>query len=162
VADVNLVTDDSGSMRGKRGDVITAGLPGNIPFTYNIQLLRTALSRDPARGKTALYDAVAFALSHLDAVGLFDPDDPDGHPEVLQRLAKVTGGESFRPAKSEEIIPICEKIAKDLRNRYTIGYFPAHSSDGAALRKIRLTAADPTRGKLIVQTRTSYMLPPGR
>jgi Ca-activated chloride channel family protein len=222
---IGLVMDDSGSMKFKRPDVITAGLvfigasnpqdqifvvnfndkvrrglPEGVPFTDDIRLLGAALSKDAAQGQTALYDAVAFALGHLESgrrakkalivvsdggdncsrrnfkevmqlvqesratlytVGIFAPDDPDRNPHVLERMASVSGGESFLPDKLAEITPICKKIAHDIRNRYTIGYIPVHTSDRAALRKIRLVATAPDRGKLVVRTRTSYLLPAG-
>src|ERR1700683_2409272 len=152
---VGLVMDDSGSMRTKRPEVITAGLvfigasnpldqifvvnfndkvrrglPEEVPFSDNINLLRSALSKDTAQGQTALYDAVAFALKHLESgrrdkktlvvvsdggdnvsthslkelmqlvqeshatiypVGVFDSDDPDRNPHVLDRLSKISG-----------------------------------------------------------------------
>jgi Ca-activated chloride channel family protein len=93
------------------------------------------------------------------SVGIFDADDPDSNPHVLERMARVSGGESFFPKELNEVIPICRQIAKDIRNRYTIGYTPVHSGDRAALRKIRVVATAPDRGKLLVRTRTSYMLP---
>ena len=34
-------------------------------------------------------------------VGLFEPDDPDANPKVLNHLAKATGGEAFFPDKFE-------------------------------------------------------------
>ncbi len=94
-------------------------------------------------------------------VGVFAADDPDRNPHVLERMARVSGGESFLPETLDEITPICRKIAKDIRNRYTIGYIPAHGSEKAALRKIHLVATSPNREKLIVRTRTSYLLPAG-
>ena len=78
---------------------------------------------------------------------------------MLERIARVSGGESFLPGELDEIVPICKKIAKDIRNRYTIGYIPVRTSDRAALRKIRVVATAPDRGKLMVRTRTSYLLP---
>src|SRR5579862_3044344 len=87
---VGLVIDNSGSMKSKRSDVISAalafvrssnpqdqvfvvnfnehvsmGLPGNEDFTDNQAQLQMALSRNKADGMTALYDAVAVALDHL-------------------------------------------------------------------------------------------------
>jgi VWFA-related protein len=220
---VGLVLDDSGSMLRKRSDVINAGLvfvgasnpqdqifvinfndkvrrglPETVPFTDDVNLLRSALSRDAPQGQTALYDAVAYALKHLESgrrdkktlvvvsdggdnvsthslkeliqlvqesratiytVGLFAPDDPDSNPHVLERMTRISGGESFLPADPDQVIPICRKIAKDIRNRYTIGYTPVRSSEKAALRKIRVVATVPDRGKLLVRTRTSYLLP---
>lgn len=220
---VGLVIDDSGSMRHKRDHVVTAGLvfagasnprdeifvvnfndqvrrglPEGIAFTDNIQLLRTALMRDKAEGRTALYDAIILALKHLGSgvcekkalvlvsdggdnisthtlkellrivqesratiytVGIFDPDDPDRNPGVLKSIAGISGGESYLPRDLDEIVPICRTIAKDIRNRYTIGYVPIRTGDKAALRKIRVVAIAPSEGKLTVRTRTSYMLP---
>jgi Ca-activated chloride channel family protein len=219
---VGLVMDDSGSMRSKRADVITAGmvfigasnpkdqifvvnfndkvrigLPESVPFTDNIKLLGTALSRDPAAGKTSLYDAVAWALGHLDSgsgrkallivsdggdntsqhslkdvtrliqesratvytIGIYDPDDPDQKPQVLRRFTSVSGGESFLPKELDEVTPICRKIAKDIRARYTIGYVPTHTRGNSQLHKIRLTASGPNHEKIVVRTRSSYQAP---
>ena len=84
------VTDNSGSMRSKRADVIasaldfagssnpedqmfvvnfndsvTFGLPANTPFTDQREKLQAALSSVRAIGETALYDGIASALEHL-------------------------------------------------------------------------------------------------
>ncbi len=91
-------------------------------------------------------------------IGLFDADDPYRKPGVLKRIASVSGGESFTPKSSREVVPICEKIAQDIRNRYTLGYVPSRTA-GAGVRKIKVTAAASDRGKLIVTSRTSYQLP---
>jgi len=221
---VGLVMDDSGSMEFKRAEVVTAGLifigasnpqdqmfvvnfndkvrsglPETVSFTDNLCLLHSALTQDAPQGRTALYDAVAFALKHLESgrrekktlvivsdggdnvskhtlkelmlliqesratiytVGIFAPDDPDRNPGVLERIARISGGESFFPSGLDEVVPICRQIASDIRNRYTIGYIPVHSGDKAALRKIHVVARAPERGKLVVRTRTSYWLPP--
>src|ERR1700747_949957 len=94
-ATVGLVIDNSGSMRRKRQDVIDAalvfaessnphdeifivnfnervfmGLPPATPFTSDLNQLRTALANTRAEGKTALYDAVAAALKHLETGSL--------------------------------------------------------------------------------------------
>lgn len=220
---VGLVTDNSGSMQSKRASLIQAGLefvrgsnpedqifvinfdddvrlglPKSVPFTDNINLLRSALSQGLPQGRTALYDAIAAGLKHLDlgqrgkkalivvsdggdnfssikfselmkmiqespatvyTVGLYDPDDPDRNPGVLRRISKTSGGECFLPENFKEIVPILTKIAKDIRNRYTIGYIPAADGAKKALRKIRVAANAPGHEKLIVRTRSSYVLP---
>ena len=85
-----LVVDHSGSMGNKRdevmegarafvqasnpqdrefvvnfSDTVAFGLPASIPFTSNLEDLRAALLATPLSGRTALYDAVAAALEHL-------------------------------------------------------------------------------------------------
>jgi VWFA-related protein len=85
-----VIVDSSGSMGPKRADTTAAvlafvrasnpgddvfvvnfnervelGLPANVPFTANPDLLRSALGRMPAEGRTALYDAIAAGLEHI-------------------------------------------------------------------------------------------------
>lgn len=91
-------------------------------------------------------------------VGLYDNDDPYRNPGVLRKIAAVSGGECFLPKKYDEVVSICEKIAKDIRYRYTIGYVPSRSAK-TGIRKLRVTASAADRGKLVVQSRTSYSVP---
>jgi Ca-activated chloride channel homolog len=91
------------------------------------------------------------------AVGIFDEDDPDQNPGVLNRLARATGGEAFFPRQFNEVASICERIARDIRNQYTIGYISNSSATGGAFRKIRLVARAAGRGDLSVRTRSGYM-----
>jgi VWFA-related protein len=219
---VGLILDDSGSMKHKRKDVATAGLtfvdasnpkdevfvldfndrvlvglPEDIPFTDDVSLLRTALVKHPAAGRTVLYDAIEKGLDDIKSahrekktlivvsdggdtasthtlahvmqaieesdvtvytIGIYDEDDPDNNPDVLRRIAHVSGGECFLLKKAEDIIPTSKKIAEDIRKRYTIGYVPERGG-GAAIRKIKVTAASPDHGHLLVRTRTSYINP---
>ena len=218
-----LILDASGSMRTKRNDVNVAGitfvdssnpmdqmfvmdfndkvlpgLPDDVPFTDNIELLQRTLSKHRVEGKTVLYDAIAAGMKHLEladrekrtlvvvsdggdnasrhtlaqlmqaiedsqttiyTVGIADPDDPDRNPGVLQRIAGVSGGESFQLDRYEDIVPTLKKIAVDIRHRYTIGYVPDRGNTKIGLRRIHVTASAPDHGRLIVRTRTSYTDP---
>jgi Ca-activated chloride channel family protein len=91
-------------------------------------------------------------------VGIYDEDDPEKNPAVLEKIAHVSGGAAYFPKKLDEVIPICKQIAKDIRTRYTIGYIP--SEDGKVLRHIKVSAVAPGHGNLIVRTRTTYMYSP--
>jgi VWFA-related protein len=90
-------------------------------------------------------------------IGLFDPDDPDRNPKVLHRLAQATGGEAFLPDQLDEVVGICDRIAREIRNQYTIGYVPTAAPRGGAYRTIRVVARAAGRGKLFVRTRTGYI-----
>ncbi|MBZ5506958.1 MAG: VWA domain-containing protein [Acidobacteriia bacterium] len=217
---VGLVIDNSGSMRPKRAQVIAAalafarasnpqdqmfvvnfnervafGLPDSAPFTDQVPQLELALSRVAADGETALYDAVAAALDHLNkgnrdkkvlivisdggdnaskhslapiiamarqpgaiiyTIGLFDETDEDRNPKVLKQLAHETGGETFLPESIKEVIPICERIARDIRNQYTIAYVPANRKQDGAYRTIQVRAVAQGGGRLLVRTRPGY------
>lgn len=220
---VGLVVDNSGSMETKRLQVIlaglafakesnsqdeffvinfnnsvTRGLPPNTMFTDNLQVLRQALYFGQAKGQTALYDAVAYALNHLEyghrdkrtlivvsdggdnastisfgdlmkviessratiyTVGLLDPQNHDLNPGVLRKMASVSGGEFFEPAESSDIVPVFDKISKDIRNRYTLGYVPDETNDKRIIRRVRVLANENGR-KLIVHTRRKYSIVP--
>ena len=92
-------------------------------------------------------------------VGIFDPERS---LQQAGRLAANCGDERRRIRSCQklppQVVPICEKIAKDIRNRYTLGYVPSRGA-GPGVRKIKVTATAPDRGRLIVTSRTSYKLP---
>jgi VWFA-related protein len=93
------------------------------------------------------------------AIGIFDDQDGDQNPGVLKRLAKETGGEAFFPASSAEISPICEQIARDIRNQYTLAYIPTVAKQDGAYREVEVKASSPGLGRLSVRTRAGYSLP---
>jgi len=77
---------------------------------------------------------------------------PDGK-KVLQRLSSATGGEMFQASKKETVDQIYARIAEELRNQYSIGYVPDHSTTGGGFHKIAVTTKDKD---LVVQTREGY------
>lgn len=92
-------------------------------------------------------------------IGVFDDQDADRNPGVLKRLAKETGGESFLPESLTEITPICERIARDIRNQYTIAYIPTNRKRDGTYRVVQVKASAPGYGRLSVRTRTGYFAP---
>jgi VWFA-related protein len=92
-------------------------------------------------------------------IGLFDEDDPDRNPHALKQLAKATGGEAFLPGSVRDVVPICERIARDIRNQYTTVYVPTNRKQDGAYRVIQVKAGPPGRGGLLVRTRAGYYAP---
>jgi len=221
---VGLIVDSSGSMRPKRGDVITGalafigasnpadeifvinfndkvrrGLPDAVPFTDDVSKLRAALWMGEPAGRTALYDAILEGLHQLDmgrqskktlivvsdggdnisqhnfkdvmaavldsratiyTIGVFDDEDPDKNPEVLRKLAGVSGGVAYFPHRPSEVMDICRQIAKDVRSRYSLAYIPQDTAH-SGVRHIKVEAVSPDRGKLMARTRSSYTIADG-
>jgi Ca-activated chloride channel homolog len=222
-ATVGLVVDNSGSMRFRRAEVAVAGLafvktsnpkdqffvvnfndevqfglPAEVPFTDRIDLLRAALYRGRLIGRTAMNDAIASSLRHLElshserrtlvvvsdggdnasevqwaqlermiqesratifTVGLLDPYDRDRNPKLLRKLADISGGTFYAPASVDEVASSFDKIAKEIRRRYTIGFAPNRQGDDREIHKIKLIARDSSGRKLTVRTRTSFSIP---
>jgi hypothetical protein len=54
-------------------------------------------------------------------------------------------------------VTICERIARDIRNQYTIGYVSTNATRDGAHRTIRVVARATGHSKLFVRTRTGYI-----
>jgi Ca-activated chloride channel family protein len=93
-------------------------------------------------------------------MGIFDANDDDRNPRMLKQLSRISGGESFFPESLQKILPICQQIAHDIRNQYTISYAPANRKSDGTYRAIEVKARKTsTRGRLIVSTRAGYSAP---
>ncbi len=90
------------------------------------------------------------------------PGDPDAGLALRKSargLALQAGNEAFFPNSSREIASICEGIARDIRNRYTLAYTPTIASQDGRYRTIEVKASAPGRGRLSVRTRAGYSVP---
>jgi Ca-activated chloride channel homolog len=85
-------------------------------------------------------------------IGLYDRDDPDRNPKVLQAIAHATGGERFLPESPAPLLRVCERIAREIRSGYTIGFVPP-DRDGAYHRVQVSVRSDRS---LRVRTRPGY------
>jgi Ca-activated chloride channel family protein len=92
-------------------------------------------------------------------IGIFDDQDADRNPGVLKRMAKETGGEAFLPESLKDVTPVCERIARDIRNQYTISYISTNRERDGKYRVIQVKANVAARGRLLVRTRTGYFAP---
>jgi Ca-activated chloride channel family protein len=106
--------------------------------------------------RAQMLNAVSRSIATIFAIGLFDADEPDRDPGVLRQLARMSGGEAYFPASASVMVPLCRKIAKEIRTRYTIGYLPQSRNGRSSLRHIQVAASAPGRSKLTVHARTGY------
>jgi Ca-activated chloride channel family protein len=138
---IGLVIDDSGSMRAKRlevmhaamtflnasnpkdevfvthfNDKVRVGLPEGVPFSDNPQLLQASLLRNPAEGKTSLYDAMVFSLKHLNV----------GKQEKKSLLLISDGGDN---ASRHNLNDVIEAVGESRATIYTIGIFDEDDMD---------------------------------
>jgi len=90
-------------------------------------------------------------------IGLADRNDDGAKPAVLREWAKVTGGEAFFPKKNDEIVPMMERIARDIRSSYTLGFVPARGEATAKPRKIRVEVHTADRRRFSVRSRSLYV-----
>jgi VWFA-related protein len=93
------------------------------------------------------------------AIGIYDPLDGDANPDVMRKLAQGTGGEAFFPKSLDEVSGLCESIARDLRNQYTLVYAPPEHANDSSFHKIEVSVKDPQKRKLNVRSRSGYYGP---
>jgi len=90
------------------------------------------------------------------AIGLIERRSRDANPELLEELARASGGEVYRPRNSDEIVDVLEAIARDVRHTYTIGYMPTNTARDGAYRSVRVVVTAPPGRPLVVRSRTGY------
>lgn len=77
--------------------------------------------------------------------------------DLLDRMAKETGGRTFYPNSLSELPGIAQDITKDLRTQYVISYVPKPLPRPGEFRPVRVAVADaPGREKRIAVTRSGY------
>jgi len=93
-------------------------------------------------------------------MGIFDESDEDRNPHVLKQLSDASGGEAFFPKTLQDVLPICEQIAHDIRSQYTITFVPTNKKQDGAYRAIDVKARETWGGRrLAVSTRAGYSAP---
>ncbi len=138
---VGLIVDNSGSMRYKRREVVMAGLafakasnpedqffvvnfndhvipglPHNLRFTDNIADLHKAMFMGEPAGQTALYDAIAYGLKHLEL----------GDRDQRTLIVVSDGGDNVSELKEPAILNLIEQSRATI---YTIGLLDPEDRD---------------------------------
>jgi VWFA-related protein len=135
--------------------VITDGEDNASRYPFE-ELLRTA-----QKSNAAIY-----------AIGLLGEEEPGGlfkmghgshrAAKILEKLAESTGGKAFFPKSLDEVGETCVQIARDIRNQYTLAYYPTNTRKDGTFRAVRVDAmASDGRSKLAVRTRPGYYAPKG-
>jgi VWFA-related protein len=133
---------ESGKQEKKSLVVITDG--GDNASSHNLQ---------------SVVMSVRSTSATIYTVGVFDSEDPDRNPGVLRRLADISGGIAYLPSERSVLPEICRGIAKDIRNRYSVGYVPVRTSTKSAIRSIRVSITGAGNKRFVIHARTSYLLP---
>ena len=140
-ASIGLIIDNSGSMRNKRADVANAalafvnasnsedelfvvnfneniyiGLPLSIRFTNNVDQIRLAILRTAPAGLTALYDALAVGIEHLNT----------GTRDRKALVVLSDGGDNASRSRLNDVLRIAQRSSATI---YTIGIYDADDAD---------------------------------
>ena len=63
--------------------------------------------------------------------------------KALTDLADATGGLAYFPEAVEDTEAICTEIAHDIRNQYTLAYYPTHFERDGTFRTVQVAVTNP-------------------
>src|ERR1700719_4027102 len=82
--------------------------------------------------------------------------------KALEQIAQASGGLAFFPENVDDVHNICEQVARDIRNQYTLAYYPSNTKRDGTYRTVQVEVIPPRgRGKLVARTRNGYYAPGG-
>ncbi len=146
-------------------DAIAAGLGrlGEATLDHKALILISDGGDNSSRyGRRQVLEAATRSDAAIYTIGLFDPDDSDQDPGLLKKLARVSGGRTFLPRNPAEVVPLCARIAEEIRNQYTIGYSPAKPPGDCRFRRIEVRVTARGNAGDVVRARAGYLACPGR
>ena len=89
-------------------------------------------------------------------VGLLSMSGGAKAEESLLRIAEASGGRAFFPNDVDEARFYMERVARDLREQYTLGYFPSNITRNGKWRSIRVEVVPPPGLPKNVKLNASY------
>lgn len=80
--------------------------------------------------------------------------------KALTDIANASGGVAFFPENVDDVHSICEQVAHDIRDQYTLAYYPTNSRKDGTFRSVLVDIVGVRgRGKLTARTRNGYYAP---
>jgi len=104
-------------------------------------------------------DMIAGTNTLIYGIGIYNEYDRESNPELLRRIADISGGEAYFPRSASRLSQACKRIATDIRSQYTLGYIPTNQKKDGNYRKIRVEVQKPDIGRVTVRTRSGYLAP---
>ena len=79
---------------------------------------------------------------------------------ALEEIAQASGGIAYFPENVDDVHNICQQVAHDIRNQYTLAYYPTNTRRDGTFRIVQVEVIPPHgRGKLVARTRNGYYAP---
>ncbi len=96
-------------------------------------------------------------------IGLFSDEDKKNRKKAMRALKDISaasGGIPYFPENVADVHNICDQVARDIRNQYTLGYYPTNNKKDGTFRTVQVDVIPPRgRGKLTARTRNGYYAP---
>jgi VWFA-related protein len=136
--------------------VISDGEDNSSKWGYNKLLEHVQQAKD-----VTIYAIGVFDENDTRSGGLFGKSPQKKAKDALKEIAELTGGQAFFPKSIDEVLEICQRVAREIRNQYTIGYSPKNTKRDGAWRKVTVNLVNPPKNaaKARINTRQGYYAP---
>jgi len=136
-------------------DVIIRGLETLDRLTGRKALVVFTDGED--QGSHATRDATVRKLEESDAtmymIGQGERAEAADLRDLMMRLARLSGGRAFFPARIEELRDVFQMVIEDLSNQYLLSYVPTNAERDGTWRAIRIELSD---SSLRIRAREGY------
>jgi VWFA-related protein len=138
--------------------VISDGEDNSSKWGYNKLLEHVQQAKD-----VTIYAIGIFDENDSRSGGLFGKSPQKKAKDALKEVAELTGGQAFFPKSIDEVAEICQRVAREIRNQYTIGYSPKNTKRDGTWRKVTVNLVNPPKNaaKARINTRQGYFAPGG-
>jgi Ca-activated chloride channel family protein len=140
-------------------DAVIDGLEYAARGSHDRRVLVVLSDGGDNASKATLKDVVTAVQSSntvIYTVAIADPYDADANPAKLRQLAEMSGGQSMKADDLGQVRDVFQKIARDIRHMYTIGFEPTNTAYHAGFHKLRVEARMADGRKLSVRSRPGY------
>ncbi len=150
--------------RGLRGtafyDAVWVACSEKLATEAGRKALVIITDADDQGSKVELKEAIEAAERTDAVVHILLVHDPGygTRPDVAKKMAEETGGRVIEVSSEKHLQEAFEQIAEELRDQYTIGYYPTNGANDGKFRKIKIEA---TNHDLKVLARKGYYAPKG-
>ena len=82
-------------------------------------------------------------------IGLFSDEDKKNKKKAMRALKDISagsGGVAFFPENVDDVHSICDQVARDIRNQYTLGYYPSNTKKDGTFRAVAVDVIPPRGG----------------
>jgi VWFA-related protein len=113
---------------------------------------------DDQGSKVRLEEAIESAERTNTVVHILLVHDPGygWRPDVAHKMSDQTGGRVIEVSSEKHLQEAFDQISEELRQQYTLGYYPTNSARDGSFRKIKVEAADK---EMKVLARKGYYAP---
>jgi VWFA-related protein len=89
-------------------------------------------------------------------IGLLSESGGQKAEDSLVRIATTTGGRAFFPLTVEEARTAMERVARDIREQYTLGYIPSNPTRAGQWRSVRVEVTPPPGLPKVAKLNANY------